>query len=64
MPRRQGQRKVLAKRKRSKLALAVLHTPTKKKRKQWTDEQMKGAMQAAGMALMKLQEHIAFQLQH
>ena len=46
MPRRQGQRKVLAKRNYSKSAPAVLHTLTKKKRKQWTDEQMKGAIQA------------------
>ena len=46
MPRRQGQRKVLKKRKRSKSAPAVLHTPTKKRRKQWTNEQMKNAMEA------------------
>ena len=46
MPRRQGQRKVLKKRKRLKSALAVLHTPTKKRRKQWTNEQMKNAMEA------------------
>ncbi|XP_065896174.1 uncharacterized protein [Dysidea avara] len=46
MPRRQGQRKILKKRKRSKSAPAVLHTPTKKRRKQWTNEQMKNAMEA------------------
>ena len=49
MPPRHGQRKILTKRKRSKSAPAVLRSPPKKaKRKQWTDEQMTEAMEAAG----------------
>ena len=47
MPPRRGQRRVLTKRKRSKSAPAVLHSPAKKlKRKQWTNEQMVNAMEA------------------
>jgi len=46
MPRCQGQRKVLTKRRRSKSALAVLRSPIKKGRKQWTNEQIESVMEA------------------
>ena len=44
MPPRQGQRKVLMKRKCSWSVPAVLHPPVKKSRKQWTNQQMESAM--------------------
>jgi len=50
MPRRQGQRKVLMKRKRSRSAPAVLHSPVKKSRKQWTNQQMESAMKLVEIA--------------
>jgi len=50
MPRFQGQRKVLTKRRRSRLAPAVLHSPCKRRRKQWTNEHMESAMEAVHTA--------------
>ena len=56
MPRRQCQRKVLTKRRRSKSAPAVLHTPTKRRRKQWTNEQMESAMESVHTTMYGVNE--------
>ena len=57
MPRRAGQRKNLTKRKRSRSAPTVIHSPAKRaKRKQWSNSQMVPAMNAVKHGEMGLNE--------
>jgi len=56
MPRYQGPRKVLTKRRCSRSAPAVLHSPCKRRRKQWTNEQMESAMEAIHTATCGVNE--------
>jgi len=56
MPQRQCHRKVLTKRRHLKSELVVLHTPTKKRRKQWTNQQMESAMESVHTTMCGVNE--------